>query len=611
MTGRVGRVVGVVLSVLVLGGWVVRSSTTDGSVLDGISCPSRSVCFAVGTNGLNKTVLERSADGGGSWDSMSNAASGLVLSSISCADVQHCVVVGWQANDALYTSDSGMHWHHAVLPTPGYGRANVTCVDSMHCFVAEQGAHVDMTADGGATWEPSAALSIPVPDPQFETSVMFRSITCPTARECLAFGTENAAAYNTDPFPAPPLLLYRYGIVAVTTDGGTTWHTQPGPDGITASACLSTRDCIAVGLGFNYRMTSNDNGAGWTATPIAMSGLHAVLFAITCPDSLHCTAVGRPADDPPNNAPETPIVTTADGGHSWQAPAANAGVLDLEGVSCIDAASCWAAGARLQPQSGGSIGAIVLQTPAPVPPRPPGYWMVSSTGNVYAFGHAHNLGNARTNAVADIEPTPSRGGYWIINRSGQIFAFGDAHNYGNASKLAAGETVSSLSATPSGHGYWMFTNRGRALAFGDARFYGDMSGARLNGSVVGSVATPTGHGYYMVGTDGGVFGFGDAKFHGSMGGQHLNKPVNGIVPTADNHGYWLVASDGGVFGFNAPFRGSTGGTHLNQPVVGMVRYGNGYLMVASDGGVFDFSNKAFVGSLGNRTLPAPVIGIAA
>ena len=405
--------------------------------------------------------------------------------------------------------------------------------------------------------------------------------------------------------------MYRYGIVAVTTDGGTTWHTQPGPDGITASACLSTRDCIAVGLGSNYRMTSNDNGAGWTANPIAISGLHAALFAITCPDSLHCTAVGRLADDPLNISPETPIVTTADGGHSWQAPAANAGVLDLEGVSCIDAASCWAAGARLQPQSGGSIGAIVLQTPTPVPPRPPGYWMVSSTGNVYAFGHAHNLGNTRTNAVADIEPTPSRGGYWIINRSGQIFAFGDAHNYGNTSKLAAGETVRSLSATPSGHGYWMFTNRGRALPFGDARFYGDMSGTRLNGPVVASVATPTGHGYYMVGTDGGVFGFGDAtlpRLDGRSTSQqarrrhrpHRRQPrllarrvrrrrlrLQRAVPRLDR---W----------------------HPPQPARRRDRpYGNGYLMVASDGGVFDFSNKAFVGSLGDRTLPAPVIGIAA
>jgi hypothetical protein len=34
-------------------------------------------------------------------------------------------------------------------------------------------------------------------------------------------------------------------------------------------------------------------------------------------------------------------------------------------------------------------------------------------------------------------------------------------------------------------------------------------------------------------------------------------------------------------------------------------------MVASDGGVFDFSNKPFVGSLGNNPPSAPIIGIAA
>jgi hypothetical protein len=54
-----------------------------------------------------------------------------------------------------------------------------------------------------------------------------------------------------------------------------------------------------------------------------------------------------------------------------------------------------------------------------------------------------------------------------------------------------------------------------------------------------------------------------------------------------------------------------GSVALNQPVDGLVAYGNGYLMVASDGGVFDFSNRAFLGSLANRALPAPIVGIAA
>jgi hypothetical protein len=43
----------------------------------------------------------------------------------------------------------------------------------------------------------------------------------------------------------------------------------------------------------------------------------------------------------------------------------------------------------------------------------------------------------------------------------------------------------------------------------------------------------------------------------------------------------------------------------------MVRFGNGYLLAATDGGVFDFSSSPFLGSLGNRTPSAPIIGLAA
>jgi Domain of unknown function (DUF1996) len=260
--------------------------------------------------------------------------------------------------------------------------------------------------------------------------------------------------------------------------------------------------------------------------------------------------------------------------------------------------------------AGIDCGSTVPQgSPAPAPTT--GYWMAGATGQVYAFGNAHYYGGARTGAVVHIEPTPHRHGYWIVNAVGQVFGFGDAVWHGNAPALVSGESVRSLSSTATGSGYWLFTSRGRVFSFGDAHFYGDMSGKPLNGPIVASVATATGHGYYMVGSDGGIFTFGDAQYHGSMGGQHLNRPVISLVPTSNAAGYWLVASDGGIFAFDAPYRGSTGGMHLNRPIVGMVRYGNGYLMVASDGGVFDFSNLAFVGSLAGKSLPAPIVGIAA
>ena len=254
-----------------------------------------------------------------------------------------------------------------------------------------------------------------------------------------------------------------------------------------------------------------------------------------------------------------------------------------------------------------------------------GYWLLDTSGAVYAFGDAAPYGDPTAKLAAasgtaggavravDLEPTPSGRGYWVLDTQGRIHPFGDAPHVGDvaAGRLSAGEEPATLSATPSGAGYWVFTNRGRAFAFGDAPVLGDMTGTALNGPVLDSVATPSGQGYYMVASDGGIFAFGDARFAGSMGGRALNAPVRSLVPDGDGAGYWLVAADGGVFAFDAPFVGSMGGRPLNKPVRGMVRYGNGYLMVGEDGGVFAFSDRPFTGSLGARPPASPVVSVAA
>jgi hypothetical protein len=79
-------------------------------------------------------------------------------------------------------------------------------------------------------------------------------------------------------------------------------------------------------------------------------------------------------------------------------------------------------------------------------------------------------------------------------------------------------------------------------------------------------------------------------------------------------GYWTVASDGGIFSFDgAPFYGSMGGKTLNAPVVGMAvtSNGGGYWEVASDGGIFSFGNAAFYGSMGGKPLNRPIVGMTA
>ena len=239
-----------------------------------------------------------------------------------------------------------------------------------------------------------------------------------------------------------------------------------------------------------------------------------------------------------------------------------------------------------------------------------GYWMLGGDARVYAFGASFAAAPTAWAAVA-MTAKLDGSGYWVVDARGRVFTRGTAQPFGGAPALGAFEVITTISATPTGAGYWLFSNRGRVFAYGDARPHGGLGAVRLNGPIVASAATPTGLGYYMVGSDGGVFAFGDARFRGSMGGRHLNQPVVGIASTLDNAGYWLVASDGGVFAFSAPFRGSMGSVPLNQPVDGLVAYGNGYLMVAADGGVFDYSNRAFLGSLANKGLPAPIVGIAA
>jgi subtilase family serine protease len=79
-------------------------------------------------------------------------------------------------------------------------------------------------------------------------------------------------------------------------------------------------------------------------------------------------------------------------------------------------------------------------------------------------------------------------------------------------------------------------------------------------------------------------------------------------------GYWTVASDGGVFSFGQmAFYGSMGNKPLTRPIVGMAPTpsSRGYWEVASDGGVFAFGDAGFYGSTGNIKLAKPIVGMAA
>jgi hypothetical protein len=85
---------------------------------------------------------------------------------------------------------------------------------------------------------------------------------------------------------------------------------------------------------------------------------------------------------------------------------------------------------------------------------------------------------------------------------------------------------------------------------------------------MGVAITPDHLGYHLAGSDGSVYAVGDAVYDGSMAGRPLNIPIVALVTPQAGGGYWLVGGDGGIFSFGTAFLGSMGGRSLNAPVIG-------------------------------------------
>lgn len=132
----------------------------------------------------------------------------------------------------------------------------------------------------------------------------------------------------------------------------------------------------------------------------------------------------------------------------------------------------------------------------------------------------------------------------------------------------------------------------------------------ISAPIAGIATTPSGNGIWRVTKTGRVYASGDAADLGSATGSHA--PVVGIAPTPSGRGYWLVGRDGTVWGFgDAVVVGSLADRSIPRPIVGIAAAGaHGYWLAADDGGVYAFGapNR---GMLRGRGLRHRIVGIAA
>jgi hypothetical protein len=595
-------------------GWgIVTSPDTSAladNVVTGTTCANAFECWAVGTvisgNGGEPQPLIESWNGS-TWSISTSpappATAGYGFLAVTCVTGADCWAVGTSPAGGGGGSPVGVlaeHWDGTawtVVPTPlpagaagGY-LEGVSCASSADCWAV--GSTTSGTGDPLAMlaehWNGSA-WSIVAAAPSGQAYDQLNGVWCVTAADCWAVGSAGPSQQNPTFLPIWPKASGNQGLIEHWD--GSSWSIVPsdaaaGPEGsyLTGVTCTGASDCWATGTVTNATGTAGStlvqhwDGSTWSVvpTPAPAGTKYDMLNGLTCLSATECWAAGTSGVG--HQGQPTTFVEHYDGS-SWTVEASPQVTAFgfFTSIDCLQGSFCWA------------VGDAIIASPT-------------------------TTGIFQTLIEQLVLPGPSSQGLLMATAAGAVVGVGNAATFTSVAGRPLDAPVVGIAATPDGRGYWEVAADGGVFAFGDARFFGSMGGQPLDAPVVGIAATPDGGGYWLAAADGGIFAFGDAQYEGSMGGQHLDAPIVGVAATDSDGGYREVASDGGVFSFgDAAFCGSMGGQPLDAPVVGMASTpdGGGYWLAAADGGVFAFGDAGFWGSAPGQgiTVGGPVVAIA-
>jgi putative hemolysin len=279
------------------------SPTTN--VLNGVSCPSTTLCIAVGYYGkgpVNQTLVE--ALSGGSWTVVPSPDQGAydnVLNSVSCVTPTSCVAVGYESTQSgvsktLVESWDGSAW--SIIKSPDVGEHDnslegVSCTTASSCDAV--GTYTDShggTATLAEQWIGTAWSLLPSPDPGGNAgNNSLNGVSCIDAHFCVAVGKYTPRS--------------KEGRTLVEDWDGKTWSyvSSPNPgsgaNGLNGTSCTGTAFCMAAGYRSNGStdktlvMSWHGIGTKWTlsASPDP-SPTNNYLNAISCTDPGFCVAVG-------------------------------------------------------------------------------------------------------------------------------------------------------------------------------------------------------------------------------------------------------------------------------------------------------------------------------
>lgn len=281
-----------------------------------VSCPSRTLCATVDTNGHESTfapdpsapdAVSDLIDMGDPSDTACVSAGQCALESIACPSVAECVAV--DVNGLEYTFDPrspGAPRDAYIDPADngGYSLNSVACPSTTRCTAVDSIAAQLMFNP----LSPSGAKDVQVDTRN--SSVELDSVACPSTRQCTAVDSQGyAVTFNPTSQKAflKAVVIERgqflNGVVCPATSQCTAVDRHgneitfdpksPHPHrasidtyGLNGIACPSLRFCVAVDR--HGRAVAGDPGHHWTTSRLSSS---ARLEAVACRSSSECVVV--------------------------------------------------------------------------------------------------------------------------------------------------------------------------------------------------------------------------------------------------------------------------------------------------------------------------------
>ncbi|HET7014223.1 MAG TPA: hypothetical protein VFI65_09945 [Streptosporangiaceae bacterium] len=372
--------------------WQVKTtpkpSVQPDSDLAGVSCLSKTRCFAVGEsfkNGIDKTLAE--VWNGTKWaiSKTPNSAKGGGLGAVSCPSVSRCMAVG----ENLAERWNGKSWSLLKIGKPSgsaAGLSGVSCTKAGPCYAVGDNFTEGVEGSVAERWNGSRWSVQPVPISTSFDSSRLSGVSCTTATNCTAVGSYDDAGdrslaedftvrwQNASPAPfngviatglnavscASPSACVAVGTFETSTAfksfsqawDGTSWNPQTMPKpkltNLSDVSCVTATACIAVGNlstggGNQAPLAEGWNGIGWTIqkTPAPAGTSRDFLLGVSCPTKTSCFAVGLSSH---GSAAKQRTLAERWNGTKWQIvrtpnPAGKQDI-ELKSVSCRSASFC-------------------------------------------------------------------------------------------------------------------------------------------------------------------------------------------------------------------------------------------------------------------------------